>query len=429
MPRKVFISGIVLLLVILLTGAGVFLLVKTKDNPQPNNDNTISRVFVEVQDVVPQPYTRWVEAYSTVAPSRKGLVSTQVSGPIVRIGQRAEPGTAVKKGEELARIEDIRYRLAFKKATAGLEKLQALLELEKNENEKRVLVYDIANQRFALAQSDYERHLELLKKEIIARKTLENAQNELEVRRSELEKARSDVQSREARIESIRAEMASARAEMDRLQEDLSDTTIRAPFDGVIGERFSEIGDLVAPGQRLFTVLEISSVKVVARFASEFVSRIKTGTRVEVTTKAYPQTQFTGLLVHIYPEADPKNRTFGVEISVDNRKPPVLLPGMFARVRVPVITLDRAILIPREALMEDERGFYLYVAERSTRVAHRRDLVVGDLGSEMAWVKDGVRAGETIVVRGKERLQNGTPLDWGTAKPNSSSGDLMGPAK
>lgn len=425
MQRRVLISGGLILFISLLTVAGVLFLVKMDDRNEVQNNNTISRVYVDILEIVPKTYTRWVEAYSTVTPFRKGIVSSQASGPIVLISARAEPGAQFQKGQELARIEDTRYQLALQKARATIEKLDALLAIERNENEKRTALYGISKQRLLLAQSDYERNLELFKKGIVAKKTLENAENELELRRTEYERARSDTQSREARIESIQADLASARAEINRLQEDLADTVIRAPFAGVIGERFVEIGDLVVPSQKLFTVVEISSVKVVARFPSEFIGRIKTGISVEVTTRAYPQTLFNGTLVHIYPEADPKNRTFAVEVSVHNKRDPILLPGMFARVRVPILTLDKAISVPRDALLEDERGFYLYAVERSTGTAQRKNVVLQDLGPEEAVVKEGIRAGETVVVHGKERLQNGTPLDWNDTPSGSLSKDSI----
>ncbi|MFQ6078089.1 MAG: efflux RND transporter periplasmic adaptor subunit [Thermodesulfobacteriota bacterium] len=419
MQRRNWVSGGLLLLILLFTVVGILLLVKNKHESKARIQEPIRRVFVEVHEVVPRTYTRWVHAYSTVTPFRKGTVSAQVTGPIVMLAPRTEPGMPVQQEQELARIEDTRYRLTLQKAKANFKKLRALLAIERNENERRTAIYRIAKQRLALAQSDYERNRELFEKEIIAKKTLENAENEMELRRSEFEKARSELESRQARIQTIEADLMAARVEVDRLREDLADTVVRAPFDGVIGDRFVEMGDQVAPGQKLFTVLEISSVKVVARFPSEFIGRIEAGLPVEVTTRAYPMTIFNGIVIHVYPEADPKTRTFPVEVEVNNQLKPMILPGMFARVRFPVMTLDQALVIPRDALMEDDRGTYLFTVDHSTKTARRRDLVLEDLGPEEAVVREGLSAGETVVVRGQERLHNGAPVEW--AAPSSSS--------
>jgi membrane fusion protein (multidrug efflux system) len=418
-----------LLLIVFLTAAGILFLVKNKRESKARIQEPIRRVSVDVREIVSRPYTRWVEAYSTVTPFRKGTVSAQVAGPIVRLAPRTEPGMSVREGQELAKIEDTRYRLTLQKAKASVKKLKALLAIERNENERRAALFQIAKQRLALAQADYERNLELFEKEIIAKKTLENAENDTELRRSEFEKARSELQSRRARIQTIEADLIAARAEVERLQEDLADTVVRAPFDGVIGDRFVEIGDQVAPGQKLFTVLEISWVKVVARIPSEFIGRIETGMSAEVTTRAYPDTIFSGTAIHVYPEADPKNRTFAVEVKVNNQLKPMIMPGMFARVRFPITRLDEVLLVPRDALLEDNRGNYVYVLDRSTKTARRRDLVIGDLRPEEAVVRKGLSAGETIVVRGQERLHDGAAIEWTASPSSSASGDSPSPNK
>lgn len=422
MQKRVWISGGLLLLILFLTTVGVLLLVRTNQESTARLQEPIRRVSVEVRQIYPRSYTRWVEAYSTVTPFRKGIVSAQVSGPIASLGPETEPGMPVRKGQELAKIEDKRYRFTLQKAKANLKKLEALLEIERNENERRTIVYKIANQRLALAESDYKRNLELFEKELIPKQTLEDAENQMELRRSEFENARSELQSRQARIKTIQADIMAAKAEIDRLREDLLDTIIRAPFDGVIGERFVEIGNQVAPGQRLFTVLEISLVKVVARIPSEFIGRIQTGIDAEVTTRAYPKTVFNGTVIHVYPEADPKNRTFAVEVKVANRGKPKLLPGMFARVRLPVLTLDQALLVPRDTLMEDDLGTYLYVVNPSTQTAHRRDLTLRDVDLDEALVMGGLNPGETVVVRGQERLHEGALVEWTPSTPSSAIG-------
>jgi len=427
--RRAWISGGLLLLILLLTVGGILLLVKNEQESKARIQEPIRRVSVEVHEVVPRNYTRWGEAFSTVTPFRKGTVSAQVTGPIVMLASNTEPGMSVRQGQELAKIEDIRYRLTLQKSKANLKKLHALLAIERNENERRTAIFRIAKQRLALAQADYERNRELFRKEIIAKKTLEIAENEMELRRTEFEKAHSEVQSRQARIQTIEADLIAARAEVDRLQEDLADTVVRAPFDGVIGERFVEIGDQVAPGQKLFTVLEISWVKVVARIPSEFIGRIEAGMRVEVTTRVYPGTIFNGTVIHVHPEADPKNRTFAVEVKVNNQVKPIILPGMFARVRFPITTRGQVLLVPRDVLLEDDRGIYLYVVDQSTRTARRRDLVLEDLGPEDAVVKEGLEAGETIVVRGQERLHNGAAVEWNASPSSSASGDSPSPTE
>jgi membrane fusion protein (multidrug efflux system) len=399
-------------IILLAAAAGVLLLLKTDQESKAIIQAPPRQVRVAVHEIVPKTYTRWFEAYATAAPFRKGTVSAQVTGPILQRAPDTEPGSPVQKNQELARIEDRRYRLSLQKAKASLEKLRALLQIERNENERRTAVFRIAKQRLALAQSDYERKEELFEKELVAKQTLELAESQMELQRSEFERARSELQNRQARIKSIEADIASAKAEVDRIEEDLADTIIRAPFDGIIGERFIEVGDQIAPGQRLYTVLDIDSVKVKAQIPSEHIDQIKAGTRVEVNTKAHPGTIFQGTVIHIYPEADLSNRTFAVEVKVSNSDDLMLFPGMFARVRIPLMRIEQALLVPRDAVLEDTKGIYLYVADPSSRTAKRRDVTIEDVGPEEALVADGLKYGEMIIVGGQELLHDGALIRW-----------------
>ncbi len=79
--------------------------------------------------------------------------------------------------------------------------------------------------------------------------------------------------------------------------------------------------------------------------------------------------------------------------------------------------------------MEDERGTYLYVVDHSTKTAHRRDLVLDDLGPEEAVVKEGLSIGEIVVLRGQERLNNGAPVEWAASPSSSASGDSPSPGE
>jgi multidrug efflux pump subunit AcrA (membrane-fusion protein) len=418
--KRLWISVILIILILILTGAGILVLMKTGKESTAKIQEPPRRVAVVLQELVPRPFTKMAEAYATVSPLKKGTVSARISGPIDGISPDAEPGRSVSKGEVLGRIEETRYRIALEKAKASLNKFKALLKIERSENEKREALYNIAKQRFELAQSEYDRKKLLFQEKLIAQQDLELSESQLELQRSELENARSELRKRESQIQSVQADIAAAEAEIKGLKEDLSDTFIRAPFDGVVGERYVEVGDQVSRNQKLFTVLDVSAVKVIARISSDEISRVKLGVSVQVTTRAYPEMGFMGQVAYIHPEADPKNRTFSVEVHVKNREGPMLLPGMFSRVQIPLQKFDKALMVPRDALLEDEKGSYLYVADRSNRKARRRNVVVGELGPEEALIVSGVTTGEALIVRGQELLNDGAFIHWEKQGPGLS---------
>jgi len=422
LANRRWISSGLILLTLLLTGAGVVLLVKTDQEGGARIQEPVRRVKVEVFRLSLRPYIRWVEVFATVVPSRKGSVSAEVAGTLMHLGSHTEPGQPVKAGQELARLDQTRFRLSLQKAKAALRKLKALLEIERNENQRRAALFRIAKERLTLAESDYQRNLELFRKNLIAKQTLETAQNLVEIQRSEFERARSELKNRQARIRSILADIASAKAEIARLEEDLADTVVRAPFDGLIGQRLIEMGDHVSRGQTLFTVIDISWVKVIAQIPSEHIANIPVGREVEITTSSLPEIVFRGRVAHRYPEADPKNRTFSIEILVENEKEPFLLPGMFARVRIPVFQMEKALLVPRDALLEDDRGTYIYVVDEAREAVERRYITVASLDPEEALISKGISPGELIVIQGQRLLHPGAPVQWISSAPHKGPG-------
>ena len=86
-------------------------------------------------------------------------------------------------------------------------------------------------------------------------------------------------------------------------------------------------------------------------------------------------------------------------------------------------------MVPRDALLEDERGSYLYVADRSKRTAWRRDVVVGDLGPEEARILSGVTLGELLVVKGQELLNDGALIHWEQEGSDHSADQIQKPGK
>ena len=412
MNQRLWISGTLILLIIILTAGVIFLLVKTAPESTARVPEPMRQVAVDVQEVMPRQFTRTVEAYATVFPGRKGTISAQVGGPLSQRGPQTDPGSAVQAGQELARLEETRYHIALEKAQAALEKFRARLAIERYENEERTAIHRIAQQRLELARSEYKRQRLLFQKQLIAEQALEVAESQVELQRSEFERARSELQSRQAHLRSIQADIASAEAELRGFQEDLADTVIRAPFAGIIGERFVEVGDLVTAGQKLFTVLDIASVKVMAQVASDHVHRIRPGAHVEVIRREHPGSIFKGRVTQVHPEADLRNRTFSVEVEVPNHGEFPLLPGMFTRVRIPVLTIARATLVPRDALLEDLQGSYLYVVDPVTQTARRRNVIVGDQGPEEALILSGIAQGDLLVTRGQELLHDGALIQW-----------------
>lgn len=146
----------------------------------------------------------------------------------------------------------------------------------------------------------------------------------------------------------------------------LSYARIRAPFSGVITRRFLDPGALVSPSSTtLFTLMDLSSVKIIVPVLEKDISRVVRGQAAIVTVDAFPGAQFTGRIARFSEALDPDTRTMAVEVDVANPDGR-LRPGMFANVMLTVGQHENALTIPTSALLKDDQGPYIFVARADT---------------------------------------------------------------
>ena len=212
-----------------------------------------------------------------------------------------------------------------------------------------------------------------------------------------------------------------ARATYDMV---LEGTRIRAPFDGVITERFFDEGEVftlmpvATPKPAILELSNVDEVKVLVEVAAKERPLARVGLPAEVTVDAYPRRVFRGTLKRIDPGLDRMSRTSTADIIVENRDG-VLRPGMFADVEL-TLSEKEGLLVTRDAMIRQEGtgSFYAYVVENGT--AHRRSLVLGEGFGEQVEVLEGLEAGDLVVTAGRYKLHNGARV-YGVGVPTSES--------
>lgn len=197
-------------------------------------------------------------------------------------------------------------------------------------------------------------------------------------------------------------EVAEARLASARLQLDKS--RIRAPWSGEVAAKRVEVGDYVTPGQPVIDLVDASTLKVRAPAPAADVPFLEVGAPVTIRVDAFPGEVFTGRLVRFGAELDPRARSLDVEAEIANpdRR---LKPGMSARLEVPRRTLEDAILVPLEALVDLGEQRAVFVVEDG--VARRRIVELGPVAGERVVVLSGVAPGEPVVVDGEQRIADG----------------------
>jgi RND family efflux transporter MFP subunit len=241
----------------------------------------------------------------------------------------------------------------------------------------------------------------------------------------------------ETQHSSARALVEQLQAALDQAQASYQNALISAPFSGVIAERYLESGDMAGPGIPVFRLVNMDRVKVKTEVSQESLGRIGLDMAARVTVSSYPGEVFHGIVINIAPVLDPMTRLTTVEIGIDNSDGR-LKAGMFAEVILVVQSLDDALLIPIDALMEEYRYISpssrmrsdgtgrtagieaaLYVVEGGTAVL--KEIRIGLVGSRSVQVLDGLDPGSWVVTVGKYRLSDGDPVE--IREPGSGAPD------
>ncbi len=255
-------------------------------------------------------------------------VSSKILGRIDSL--MADEGDTVRQGEVLVKLDDRDLRSQARQAEAAVALAQNNVGL--------------ANVNLEKATTDFNRASEQFTDNVITKEQYDNA-------RSELEAAR-------ARLAIARAQTASAGAQAGIIETQLGNTVIAAPMSGIVAKRWALPGDVVQPGQAIFSITDNRNIWVTANLEETSLTALRLNDRVDISVDAYPGTIFTGRVLQIGSNTAsqfsliPPNNASGnftkvtqrvpVKISIEQSDPPVqerprpLLPGMSVEVRVKV---------------------------------------------------------------------------------------------
>ena len=203
-----------------------------------------------------------------------------------------------------------------------------------------------------------------------------------------------------------RAESASLNKELAEIS--LNKSLISSPLKGTIKTRHIKVGEFVRKGDKLVEILDIDKIIVKVNIPEQEILSIQVGQNVEVALYIMEKKTFLGRVKNIGLEADSSNRTFPVEILVDNKERQ-LRAGMLARATFTKNVDKDQIVIPRHTVLERDQGRVVYVFEDGK--AFRRDITIGLSQLDQVQVVQGLNKGELIVVEGHTKLTDGEEVN------------------
>ncbi len=227
-----------------------------------------------------------------------------------------EENQHVRKGDTLLIIDNREYVLQQEQTEASIRKAEAQLQvlesnmhtLEKTAASSRARI-TAAEAKVWKQQLDYDRYKQLYHEESATQQQLENMQATLDVNKSDYRSAEEDYNAASSRIEDIRAEKTMVYAELSRLRAlldrhklDVSYTIITAPYDGRMGRRSVEAGQMIDAGETLAFIVNNETDKwVVANYKETQVGHMRIGDSVKVVADAYPGREFRGTIISLSP--------------------------------------------------------------------------------------------------------------------------------
>ena len=324
---------------------------KMMSTPMVMPPTTVSSVTVKEEDWAPA-----LSAVGSISAVQGAVISTELGGVVSQIA--FEHGGVAKAGDLLVQLAASAEEAQLKSAEADLE----------------------------LARSDLERSRELAGRKVISKAEIDAAESKFKQKQGVVEQMRSMI----------------------------SKKTVRAPFDGQLGIRQVNIGQMINAGQQVVPLTSLDPVFADFALPQQYLGQLTPGLEVHVTTDALPGRVFNGKLTAINSMVDSSTRNIMLQATLENGDH-ALRPGMFAKAEVTLPQKHKALVVPGSAISYAPFGDSVFVIEKKkeektgkeSQVIRQQFVRVGEARGDLVAITQGLKAGETVVSTGVFKLRNG----------------------
>jgi len=318
--------------------------------------------YAEVETLIVDPidFEDWIETTGAVEARADAVLTAEVGGTVIAV---AEEGSAVQAGEVVARLDAGQAEAAVVQARAAVSEARANVQQ--------------TEQAFA-------RQAPLVDDTIISPLEFDQVR---------------------AQRSQARAQLAQTLAAQREAEEVLERTRLRSPFAGVVEQRWVRSGEQVAAGQEVIRVVGPGLMEIAAGLPERFAGDIVEGTPAVIDFNAYGLGTVRRRVDFVGNAVDPQSRTFPIRIDLTDAD--ARIKGeMIARVRVVRRVVPGALVVPREAILRDEREQSIMVLEPldSLGFVRRRTIRAGASSEQGVVIEAGLRAGEQVVILGQTEV-------------------------
>jgi len=386
--------------------------------PPPRERQAINVKITKVRRMAIQ---RQVDLSGTLMAIDQAKVSSEAAGVIREIP--IQIGSAVPAGAPLVVLDKREYQLALDRAESALRQTRAQLGMTGPLGDSDTLPADedIASVRNAYAtyldaKASADRTQKLSERGIVSPSEMQTSETKLKVAEAAWHSASDTARGQKALLQDRRASYTLATKK-------LADTTVRAPFAGVVSDRPVQVGEFISERTPVATVVRVSPLKVRTGIQEKFAGVIKAGQDVQFGVESYGDTVFTGKVAYVSPALDQVMRTFTVEALVEN-KDQRLKPGFFAK-GVILTNKDENVLAVPDTAVSTLAGVSSVYAIRDGKIA-QTTVTLGVRQGELWEIVDGLKGDETLADNRLNELANGVRVQVGTDEGGGRQGGGSG---
>ena len=359
-------------------------------------------VSVRQPNQVEQPVS--VSASGAVEGSVTAMTDFEVIGRVRNV--YVEEGQKVTKGQVLAELVPDDYQHAYE-AAAGQADVARATE-HKAQNGLRPEELEQARIAFERAQDEYQRMKFLFDRKSLDANDFHKFEAAYLSAKQNYEMARQGSRSEDK--SAAEAQTRTAIAQMQDAKRHLTNCRLVAPISGFVGMKHVNVGDYVAAGTPVFSVLDLDPVRIHVAIPESEIGKIRVGAAATITIPSLAGKSYKGTLDALGVSADPTSRTYSAKITVANREHQ-LRDGMVSQTCIYGTEQIRVLTVPGGAIVRDAHGVEnVYVYYPTRRMVFARRVETGDFWGSEVVIKSGLVANDQIVIAGQQNLREGSSV-------------------
>jgi RND family efflux transporter MFP subunit len=356
---------------------------------------------VKTTAVVETPFGETVNANGTLAAFDQTTASVKVPGRLKTIS--VDLGTVVNKGQVIAQVEPEDYRLRVQQSEASLAQARARLGLAPDGTDDNVDPEKTATVRQARAVLDEARYArdraaKLVEQGVIAKAEFDTANATFKVAEGRYQDAYEEIRNRQGVLAQRRSELALARQQ-------LKDTSVIAPLDGIVQEKRASTGEYLAAGAPVVNIVRMDPLRLRAEIPERESQTVHTGQNVRVTVDGDANV-YVGQIMRLSPVIAEQNRMLVVEADVRNNGK--LRPGAFAHAEIVTNDAKMAVTVPNNAIVTFAGIEKVLVVQNGK--ALEKPITTGRRNGEYTEIVSGINVGEKVILE-PGNLQTGQEVN------------------